>query len=481
MNLFIACVLLISTAIGPKSLEQWLNYLDRPLTPETPLNYNLDRVVVHRDAATSKVVIIDNGDSQMGISDFRSTGAIDNFLDAKGIELLGILMPFAEHGKLILDFNPTSEAGGWTDSGELGINDDWGDGNTSHHFSVSRGYTLSGSPSGPDHIADYLAATDLFTLSTNSRITFRVFYRKVNDQDINLHLTPIRDQSGSKTRDPLATTTVALSSGDGTEIGSFDYVHQSGDFWTSNPNNTAIGFSIRVDSNDKMNPPAQNDRIQILGALIFQSSLVNNTNILDTSATAGLIYCSLFKSGYDASELLNFQSRTVRTTLVSALAQVMGNGTTNSIDPIDTINYRLGHNIDIITGDYVTGLKNLRDEWNAVIPQTTIDGSVTHHFFAPWGTVTSVARMRAQADELFSFCRKNNHGFTNQYLFYNGTDRLSSLSGNNPFGTPYGTYVMDILETHPNDIYTPRQIWADNYQHTDPENRVTILKLLRNK
>ncbi len=497
MNTLVVAVLglvLGLQAASPPGMNEWIDYeVERMLTePEkkdmsfaTLMNWQLGSIKAFREAAGTIVSIILQGDSQDGISGARSGGALDDFLDDIGVDLLAYLYPYQAAGGITLDFDPLSTSGGWDQISTKTYGNAWGDGNTTHHISYGGGAVLTGAPSGPDLFCEYAIPYDMLPqMAEGQEMTFRIFYRKVNANDLTLNLRPIGIDDATVNRGS-DNTYVTLESGNGSTIGTVDYTHPDTVFWTRPSTNDAIGFRIFVSTagGDFVHAPVTGNRIEILGVLVFPSETSNSAKVLDSSFTDGVIYAPLQSSGYDASETMRDQARLVRVAVTTEIANMRGDGSTPNADPIDTVMHKFGHNNDTIAASYTAGLETLRAEWDTVIAGATASGSVRHLFYAPWGFegAGNNDRMEAQATELAEYCFNNTHGFINEWLYYGGVDNLESLTGLNPFDVAFGTYTMDASAIHPDDTATPILIWKDRYAHSAPANIVSSFSIGGNR
>jgi len=445
-----------------------------------------------RDSTKGLVVMISDSDSQGGVSSARRLSQFDEITSLAGGVCslrLGVgetSRSWSEHGTHVAIVGGTlTGTGNWSiQTGSYGnslaIGDAWNsNSNTTCHTRHSIGFTVTGT--NVDFVALFACGLDVaeLGLTTESRITAKVFYRKCNANDIAVRVSQFKIGTGGAW---TADGTPSGSGGDQTftyekyssapatgavgEIGVMDIELSSAAFWADNDTVDIRGFRFEMDSSCGA---VVGNNIEIIDVWWFYSEDASGTDII-ASGTSGLIDIAFKRDGYDASEMLDNVDPAVRTKVLSELSIIRGNGTLNSIAPVDVYSQVMGHNRDTTRG-YIDGTEALRSHW-----ETRLDGGGFDHptweFVPTWAAeqITN-GRMRDQSMEMYLYCLANGYNLVDFYQIFRGLSPgdPALLDLKDPWGQDYDDIDMDGSGQgyHPSDSAAAASIWGKYWYALD--------------
>jgi hypothetical protein len=352
--------------------------------------------------------------------------------------------------------------------------DAWGsDANEDDHFGFSIGFTLSGSDSSPDTLMEVAFEKSKLDIDDEAEVTVAFFYRAVNANDITLETASTSYADGTEYSSgygagvgPGGTTTQTYLAGSG-EIRVMEHTRTGSAFW-NNASDDIIGVGVIVPSSPT-DAPVSGNHLEFLGHVVFQSKDgVGGVKILD--ASVGLIDLLVGRSGFDPTEHLAGISSAAQTALIDYIAQIRGDGSTPASKPIDVVATMMAHNDDLATA-HVAGLVNLKSRYAGIFTA----GSYTapdYLWINPWQIGTDGAQpTRDKVDAVDAAVNGGDldgDALISLYWHYRGEipDDLDPAALD-PFGTAYGTFVLDAGRVHPTsaDNDTAEAIVFDYYSH----------------
>ena len=416
----------------------------------TPLNLNLDSVLLPTASEDRLVKLLIFGDSQMGQSSNRLAGQVQKW----DLDIVGRLYSCEFQGGAGVHFTSvTGNAyGASLSSLRVPLGSDHGDGNTGSHFHHSRRFTVSGQIT-PDYsqlgVIGMRQGAPTRTPDYDARKNARVAVYDRPGGFTRFRLGEFRGStSGQATDHGLPGDPGPTLTGSGEVRWFHRTIRPAGEL--GQPGQLPVGVEIMDSDADDADRP-----FHLLGTLIHDSP--QGTAFPDR----GLVVSHISSPGWSAYDHLN----TLRVDAIDAMIQ-MNEG-------VDLLMVVLGHNRE---NDYNASTNpdaypiNLEALAGLVAQRHAVHGLPAPEvlFVAPWplGTQARNERLDTQTRQLFDLCQREGYGFINLFDFFGG----QTLDGQ--MDTPRGSFVytMDAAKTHPADAQTASQLMQDIEWHFDPAN-----------